>query len=130
MSNQKGFSLIEIMIVVAIIGILAAIAYPSYQDRIRETRRTEAITLTTKIMQAQERLYANSLTYTDDLRTLGFADVGNLPSENGHYLLSAEACDGDISLCVNIVSSAQGAQAPDGDIEYNSRGETEGHWNN
>ncbi|MEZ5481990.1 MAG: prepilin-type N-terminal cleavage/methylation domain-containing protein [Porticoccaceae bacterium] len=51
----KGFSLMEMMIAVAIVGILAAIAYPSFLEKIRETRRTEAITLTTKIMQAQER---------------------------------------------------------------------------
>lgn len=128
--TQQGFSLMEMMIVVAIIGILVAVAYPSYQEKIRETRRTEAIALTTKIMQAQERFFVNNLTYTTDLTALGFGVAANLPTENGHYQLSAQACaGGTIAQCVNIVSSAQGSQANDGDIEYNSRGESVGHWN-
>ncbi len=130
MKNQNnGFTLMELMIVVAILGILAAIAYPSFIEQIRETRRTEAIVLTTKIMQAQERHFINHLTYTTDLTNLGFSKKEKLPSENGHYLLSAEACGGSIAVCVNIVSTAQGGQAADGDIEYNSRGESVGHWN-
>ena len=128
--TQQGFSLMEMMIVVAIIGILVAVAYPSYQEKIRETRRTEAIALTTKIMQAQERFFVNNLTYTTNLTQLGFGAAANLPTENGLYQLSAEACAGDtIAECVNIVSTAQGSQANDGDIEYNSRGESVGHWN-
>ena len=129
MMRQKGFSLMEMMIAVAIVGILAAIGYPSFLEKIRETRRTEAITLTTKIMQAQERFFVNNLTYTADLTDLGFSAAANLPTENGYYQLSAQACAGDIALCVNIVSTAQGSQVADGDIEYNSRGETQGHWN-
>jgi type IV pilus assembly protein PilE len=38
----KGFTLIELMIVVAVVGILAAIAYPSYQDSVRKSRRADA----------------------------------------------------------------------------------------
>ena len=133
-NHQQGFSLIELIIAVAIVGILAAIVMPSYQEKVRETRRTEAIALTTKIMQAQERFFVNNFRYTDDLTDLGFGAAADIPTENGSYLLSAEACgDGGIAVCVNIVSTAQGSQVNadddnNGHIEYNSRGETVGHW--
>jgi type IV pilus assembly protein PilE len=42
MSRERGFSLIELMIAVAVVGILAAVAYPAYQDQVRKARRAEA----------------------------------------------------------------------------------------
>lgn len=52
-----GFTLIELMIAVAVVGILAAIAYPSYQDQIRKSRRTDATTSLLNAAQALERCY-------------------------------------------------------------------------
>lgn len=70
-SNQ-GFSLIELMIVVAIIGIIAAIAYPSYQNNVRETRRTTAQADLMELSQWMERQYAADYDYRDG--------AGNAPS--------------------------------------------------
>ncbi len=61
--RQPGFTLIEIMVVVAIIGILAAIAYPSYQDSIRKSRRAEARAALQHMMEMQERYYSVKNTY-------------------------------------------------------------------
>jgi len=65
LTRQPGFSLIELMIVVAIVGILAAIAYPSYSDYVRETRRTTAQADLVELGQWMERQYAGDFSYLD-----------------------------------------------------------------
>lgn len=61
--TQKGFTLIEVMIVVVIVGILAAIAIPNYQDSIRKTRRADAEGALMGLRQAMERHYTKVYTY-------------------------------------------------------------------
>ncbi len=63
MNNQKGFTLIELMIVVAIIGILGAIALPSYQDSVRKTRRAEAQADLMELASTVERYFTENNTY-------------------------------------------------------------------
>ncbi len=60
---QAGFSLIELMIVVVIIGIIAAIAYPSYQRNVRESNRTEAQGALVTLAALQERFFSDNNSY-------------------------------------------------------------------
>ncbi|CDH47662.1 type IV pilin protein [Candidatus Contendibacter odensensis] len=62
----KGFTLIEIMIVVAIVAILAAIAYPSYQDSVRKSRRADAKAVVLQAGQWMERFYTVNNRYDQD----------------------------------------------------------------
>lgn len=64
--RAKGFTLIELMIVVAVIGILTAIAYPSYQDSVRKSRRTDAKSALLELAQFMERNYTLSNRYDKD----------------------------------------------------------------
>ncbi|POD76281.1 pilus assembly protein [Pseudomonas syringae group genomosp. 3] len=62
-ATSRGFTLIELMIVVAIVGILAAIAYPSYTEYVRRTQRSAIASLLSEQTQALERGFSRTATY-------------------------------------------------------------------
>lgn len=73
-NKQKGFTLIELMIVVAIVGILAAIAYPSYQESTAKSRRANAQAELMSLSSAMERYYTANNHYSN--AAAGGADIG------------------------------------------------------
>ena len=62
--RHQGFSLIELLIVLAVVGILAAIAYPSYQESVRKSRRADASGALLELAQFMERTFVENKTYT------------------------------------------------------------------
>jgi type IV pilus assembly protein PilE len=65
--KQKGITLIELMIVIVIIGILAAVAYPSYQNSVRKARRADGAAALTNVQLAQEKLRSSCRFYAQNL---------------------------------------------------------------
>lgn len=118
MKMQKGFSLVELMIALAIIGILAAIAYPGYSSHMKKTRRNMAASCLQENAQYFERWYTSKLTYKG---------------------ASAQACGQDIEPFYTVTESnvddrtytlsaePKGAQAKDkcGTLKLNEKGQRE-----
>jgi type IV pilus assembly protein PilE len=85
-----GFSLIEMMVVVAIATILMAIAVPSYMTYVRQTRRTEARTAVLDLAGREERYFSTSgAAYTTTPANLGYTGLGSSnPIGSGYYYLT------------------------------------------
>ena len=83
MRNQKGFSLIELMIVVAIIGILAAIAVPNFQKYQAKSRQAEAKNLLSGIYTAEKAWNAEWTSYSTDFGHIGFTPEGDMRFDAG-----------------------------------------------
>lgn len=83
MKKQNGFTLIELMIVVAIIGILAAIGYPSYQNSVLKSNRSVAKTALFEVVSRQENSFLNSKAYATDLSNLGYSGASYYVDKQG-----------------------------------------------
>ncbi|GAA6144341.1 type IV pilin protein [Thalassolituus maritimus] len=122
----KGFSVLELIVVLAIVGILASVAYPSYQDSVRKANRSDAIAELQGILAAQERYFLANRKYAIALSSLGF-DADPHPIDN--YNITAGDCDepnNDETLCVKLTAAAATkSQKKDGDIVMNSIGRSE-----
>ena len=89
--NQSGFTLMELMITVAIIGVLAAISLPSYTEYVKKTKRTDAKAGLLKIAQMQESYFVQNMTYAKTPAQLGFSGTPPIPTENREYRIAIAA---------------------------------------
>ena len=115
------------MIALVIVAIISAIAFPAYQGQMRKNRRADGQQALLEVMQAQEKLFSRTSTFTTALNgslTLRFANAGGetVLSEKGFYIVSAQACAGStIDQCVLLNAAAQGPQVADGNLTIDSR---------
>ncbi len=127
-TNNKGFSLLELLITVAIIGILAAIAIPNYQNYLISSGRTEGASLLMEVMTQQESAYRNNLTYTTSLSDLGYAN-DSINSETDLYVVTARTCANQtLTRCIMLQATSQNQQTDDGNLTLDSLGQKTGNW--
>jgi type IV pilus assembly protein PilE len=115
---NAGFTLLELLIAVAIVSIIAAIAYPSYVDSVRKGRRNDGMAAVMDAAQRLEVFRSNNATYTTALASLGIDNI----SDDGYYnnmQIAAGDC-GSIVNCytITIDASAQGDQNQDSVTSY------------
>lgn len=132
----KGFTLIEMMVVIAIVGVLAAIAYPNYQQYTLRSNRTEGQALLNDAAAREERYFAQNNVYVSAPGDLGKLNIPNTTtsdsgdtatssalSATGKYQLSVSKVDDDGGY--TLTATPQGAQAADtkcGNLTLNAIG--------
>lgn len=125
--QDRGFSLIELLITLAIIGILASIAYPSYRNHIIKANRTDAQTKLLEILGKQQNYFGRNLTYTTSLKTDLAYSADPLLTKDGNYSIAASVCaapyDVNLTGCVLLTATAKGSQVSDGNLTINSAGQ-------
>ncbi len=122
-----GFTLIELMIAVIIVGILASIAVPSYQSYLVRTSRESAKTELLNLAAIQEKIYLNSNAYSNNLTTAydgnstGGLGVAHGQTSDDKYTIQLVS-DGQ-SFILTATPVAGGSQVGDGDISISSNGQ-------
>ena len=117
--RTEGFALIEMMIVVVIIAILAAIALPSYQQYVERSRRVDATETLLRMATLQERHFFQDSTYSASLD-----GMGGRASPEGWYNITLEDCDEEPCNTFTIIATAVGAQLGDEDCRTFSINQT------
>lgn len=130
-SVRSGFTLIELMITVAIVGILAAIAYPSYIDSVKKGKRAEGRTALIDFLQQQERYLSQTGSYlavTPGATGVAFKTFSGDNAASPAYKIGAEACP-DLGSgvpsareCIRVIAEPQFSDADAGTLRIVSTG--------
>ena len=117
-NRERGFTLVELMIVVVIVAILTAVALPSYLAQIQKSRRAEAKSALTQISTMQQQFRTEQNRFTADLTDLGLGAAGWNDTDNGYYEVSVVGPTGGcpIATCFALLVRPKSGSAQENDI--------------
>ena len=130
MQKMKGFTLVEMLIVVAIIGILLAIIIPAYDSQTTKARRSDGQTMLLQVQSNMERYAFDNNTYPTGLALMTAYSSNTETSSEGHYQVSVVAATAGCPIvsCYVLRAVPQGGQASDGNLDLQSNGTKVGNW--
>ena len=105
-NRQQAFSLLELMIVVAIVSMIAAFAYPSYMQYVVNTKRTAATSTLLQIADRQQQFFMDNKSYAGDLTNLGFSDNPLYVSDDGSSVAAGDADAVYLFTLVNVTATS------------------------
>jgi len=119
--NNKGFTLIELMIVIAIIGILAAVGYPAYTSAVKKGNRADAIDSLLSLASRMEEYYMNNDTYVGaTVNAAGTGTVGSNQTSDGLYTLSISSAT---AFAYGLTATPVSGDPECGNLTLNSLGQ-------
>lgn len=122
-SSGRGFSLIELAVVVVVIGILAAIAYPVYASQIVRSNRADAQQTLMRMAQQAERFYTQQNSYGDDATLDAFLDdLIEEAERSGVYVYAVSVGEDGLSYSLTATPAPEGRNGDDGNLEIRSDG--------
>ena len=122
MSKARGFTLIEIVITVAIIGILVAIAVPSYQGQLRKGRRADAQAFITQVAQKEQQYLLDARQYAVGPTALTDLNLTPPVTVSDHYKIDVAAGKTTPSFIITATASSS-VQSKDGDLTLTHTGD-------
>jgi len=122
-TQQRGFTLIELMITVAIVAILSTIAYPAYQGQVRKGSRAEGKAAVLKTAQALERYFTVNNAYTTSFTTLGMPAFSGDDSAGSKYDLTIVAGAAGITTSFTVKATPRSPDAECGRLTYTQAGQ-------
>lgn len=136
-NRTRGFTLLEIMIVVAIVGILAAIVLPSYQEQVRKSNRSAAQQFMLDVATKEQQILMDSRSYV----AVANGNFGNKPSDTGpgvgipqpaatagKYTFAVAVVNTATPPTFTITATAVNSQAVDGNLTLDQSGAKTGKW--
>src|SRR6476646_3198349 len=122
-NRTRGFTLLEVMIVVVIVGVLAAIALPAYQSQVRKSNRSAAERYMMDVANREEQYLTSMRSYTSatDSTGLSFPAPAELASRYTFSIDVNNACCGTTPNW-RVTATAAGPQRNDGNLTLDSRG--------